>query len=147
VKSRVRLPGDIIFRSRLHHISLRSHDLVMPKLPACGCEWWWRLVPPSTGGDWWATCHNESCARYSRLKCIIRVSPLLPLPFTCWEGVLCGQQLRNLCLETELGKRKKESGVSVAFSVPLGKGDRVRTVYRNIWNEVKLAQLIRTKDC
>jgi len=62
--------------------SLRSDDLVVPKLPACGCEWWWRLVSPSTGGDWWATCHVESCARYSRLQCSIGVSPLLPLPCT-----------------------------------------------------------------
>jgi len=36
--------------------SLRSDDLVVPRLPACGCEWWWRRVSPSTGGDWWATC-------------------------------------------------------------------------------------------
>jgi len=24
----------------------------------------WRFVSPSTGGDWWATCHDESYARY-----------------------------------------------------------------------------------
>ena len=29
-----------------------------------------------TGGDWWATGHDESCARYSRLRCGIVVSPL-----------------------------------------------------------------------
>jgi len=61
--------------------SLNSDDLVVPKLPTCGCEWCRRLVSPSTGGDWWATCHNESCARYSRLQCCIRVSFLLPPPF------------------------------------------------------------------
>ena len=44
----------------LHLPRARSDDLVVPKLPACGCEWWWRLVSPSTGGDWWATCHDES---------------------------------------------------------------------------------------
>ena len=62
--------------------SLRSDDLVVPRLPACGCEWWRGLVSSSTGGDWWATYHDESCARYSRLRCDIGVSPLLPLPFT-----------------------------------------------------------------
>ena len=76
-------------------ISLRSDDLVVPKLPACGCEWWWRFVSPSTRGDWWATsaCHDEYCARYSRLRCDIGVSPLLPPPFT-GDGVFRGQQLR-----------------------------------------------------
>jgi len=63
-------------------ISLRSDDLVVPKLLACRFKWCWRLVSPSTGCDWWATCHVESCARYSRLWCDIRVSPLLPPPFT-----------------------------------------------------------------
>jgi len=92
-------------------ISRRSDDLVVPKPPACGCEWWWRLVSPSTRGDWWASCHDESCARYSRLRCDIGVSPLLPPPFTYREGVLLGQQLRALCLETELEKRKKKGWV------------------------------------
>ena len=56
------------------------------------------------------------------------MSPLLPLPFTNREGILRGQQLRALCLETEVGKRKKEkvrSGLSL--SAPLGMGDRVGT--------------------
>jgi len=69
-----------------------------------------------------------SLARYSRLQCGIRVSPLLPPPFTYREGVLLGRQLRALCLETELEKRKNKSGVSMSVSVPLVKGDRVRTV-------------------
>jgi len=57
------------------------------------------------------------------------VSPLLPPPFTYRGGVLLGRQLRALCLETELEKRKKKSGDSMSVSVPLDKGDRVRTVY------------------
>ena len=56
--------------------SLRSDDLVVPNLPACGCEWWRRLVSPSKGVDWRATCHNESCAWYG-LRCSIGVSPWL----------------------------------------------------------------------
>jgi len=61
----------------------RSSDLVVPNLPACRCEWCRRLVSPSTGGGWWATYHDESCARYSRrwLRCGIGVLPLLPPPF------------------------------------------------------------------
>ena len=35
-------------------------------------------------------CHDESCARYSRLRCGIGVSPLLPLQFTYGEGVYWG---------------------------------------------------------
>ena len=62
---------------------------------------------PSTGGDWWATCHDESCVQYSRLQCDIRVSPLLPPGFTYIGGVLRGQQLRTQCLETWTGKKKK----------------------------------------
>jgi len=50
----------------------------------------------------------------------------LPL-FTYGEGVLLGQQLRVLCLETELEKRKKKSGVNTTLSAPLDKGDRVKT--------------------
>jgi len=85
---------------------------------------------PSTGGDWWATCHDEPCARYSRLRCSIGVSLLLPPPFTTYRGsVLLGRQLRALCLETELEKRKKKSGVSIFLSVPLDNGDRVRAGY------------------
>ena len=42
------------------------------------------------------------------------------------EGVFPEHQLRALCLETELGKRKKEKG-RVSLSVPLVKGDRVGT--------------------
>jgi len=57
------------------------------------------------------------------------VSPLLPPSFTYGEGVLLGQQLRALCLETDLEKRKNKSGVSISLSVPLGKGDRVRAGY------------------
>ena len=73
------------------------------------------------------SCHQqevtgqESCARYSRLRCDIAVSP----SFTYGEGVLLGRQLRALCLETELEKRKKKSGVSISLSFPLDKGDRV----------------------
>ena len=40
--------------------------------------------------------------------------------------VLLGRQLRTLCLETELGEKNKV-GVSMSVSVPLAKGDRVRT--------------------
>ena len=32
-----------------------------------------------------------------------------------------------VCLETELEKRRKKSGISMSVSVPLDKGDRVRT--------------------
>jgi len=47
---------------------------------------------------------------------------LLPSPITYRVSVLLGRpQLRSLCLETELEKRKKTSGVSI----PLDKGDRV----------------------
>jgi len=63
-------------------------------------------------------------ARYSRLRCGIRVSTLLPFLFTYGGGVIRGQQLRALCLEIELGKRKKEE---VCLSVSLVKRDRVRT--------------------
>jgi len=85
----------------------------MPKLPACGREWCQRRVMTSTGGDWWSTCHVESCARYSRLWCGIGVSPLLPPPFTYRGGVLCGLELRTLCLETELEKKKKKKIVVI----------------------------------
>jgi len=77
-----------------HITSLRSDDLVVTKLPcqtACRCEWWWRLVFPSTGGDWWATCHEESCVQYSRLWCGIGGLPLLRPPFTYGVGVLLVQ--------------------------------------------------------
>jgi len=111
-------------------IFLRSEDLVVPKLSACGCEWWWIFVSPSTGGDCWATCHDESCARYSRLRCRIGVLPLLPPPFTYRVNVLLGRKLRALCLETELDKRKKKNGVRMSLSIPLEKGDRVRTGWR-----------------
>ena len=111
--------------------SLRSDDLVVHKLHACRCEWWRRLVSPSTGGDWWATCHDQSCTQYSRLWCGIRVSPLLPPQFTS-ESVHLGQQLRVLFLETHVEKNKEKSGVSMSLSVPLSKGDRVRTMDRQI---------------
>ena len=45
----------------------------------------------------------------------------------CWTPPLptgLGQQLRTLCLESELGGEKK-SGVRMSLSVPLDKGDRV----------------------
>ena len=100
-------------------ISCRSDDLVVPKLPACRRVWWWRLVPPSTGGDWWATCHHESCVWYSRLWCDTRVSPLLPPPFTYKGGVLLEHQLRDLCLETELGKKKKRKGCGCQCLFPV----------------------------
>jgi len=51
---------------------------------------------------------------------------LLPSPYTYRGSVLLGQQLRALCLEMELEKRKKKNGVSMSLSVPLEKGDRVR---------------------
>ena len=56
------------------------------------------------------------------------MSPLLSPPFTYREGALHGQQLRTFCLETELEKRKKDSGVSMSMSVSRVKedsGDRV----------------------
>ena len=46
----------------------------------------------------------------------------------CWTPPLptgLGQQLRALCLESELEKIKNKSGVSMSLSVPLDKGDRV----------------------
>jgi len=98
-------------RKGIDHLPYRSDDLVMPKLPTCNREWCLRRVSPSTGGDWWATCHDESCARYSRLRCDIGVSPLLPPPFTDREGVFRdsrGLQLRTQCLETWTGKRGKK---------------------------------------
>jgi len=55
---------------------------------------------------------------------------LLTPPFTYRGGVLLGRQLRVLCLETELEKRKKKSGVSMSLTAPLDKGDRVRTRQR-----------------
>ena len=58
------------------------------------------------------------------------MSPLLPFLFTYGEDVLLGQQLRALNLETEVEKRKKKSDVSMSLSVPLAKGDRVRTRYK-----------------
>jgi len=54
----------------------------------------------------------------------------LPLHPAYGESVHLGQQLRALCLETELEKRKKNSGVSMSSSVSLGKGHRVRSGYR-----------------
>jgi len=42
------------------------------------------------------------------------------------DGVLLEQQLRTLCLETEIEKRKNKRGVNRSLSVPLGKGGRVR---------------------
>jgi len=48
-----------------------------------------------------------------------------PLPFTYRGSVLLGRQLRDLCPETELEKRKKKSGVNISLSVLLDKGDRV----------------------
>jgi len=83
----------------------------------------WR---PDFVSDWWATCHDESCARYSRLRCVIGVSLLLPPlhlqrkcpPWTAAEGSVPRDRT---------GKKKKESGVSMSLSVPLDKGDRVRT--------------------
>jgi len=57
------------------------------------------------------------------------VSPLLPLPFTYGERVLRGQQLRALCLETELEKRKKEK---VRSGLSLDKGNRVGTRLRGL---------------
>jgi len=48
---------------------------------------------------------NLSRRVFFRLQFSIGVSPLLPFPFTHTfpgEGVLRGQQLRTLCLETEL---------------------------------------------
>jgi len=56
---------------------------------------------------------------------------LLPPPFTYREGVLRGQQLSTLCLETELEKRKKEKW-RLSLSVPLVKGDRVGTGLRGL---------------
>jgi len=67
------------------------------------------------------------------------VSPLLPPPFTYREGVLLGQKLRALCLETELEKTRKKVRFSV--SVPLVKGDRVGTGLRglqSVWHVVQV---------
>jgi len=68
---------------------------------------------------------------------------LLPPPFTYRGSVLLGRQLRTLCLETELEKRKKKSGVSMSVSVPLDSEDwvedrqigfqYVHCVYLYIW--------------
>jgi len=55
---------------------------------------------------------------------------LLPL-FTYGEGVLLGQQLRALFLETELEKRKKEK-MHLSVSVPLVKGVRMGTGLRGL---------------
>ena len=55
---------------------------------------------------------------------------MLPPPFTYREGVLLGQKLRALCLETELEKTRKKVRFSV--SVPLVKGDRVGTGLRGL---------------
>ena len=52
---------------------------------------------------------------------------MLPPPFTYRVNVLLGRKLRALCLETELDKRKKKNGVRMCLSIPLEKGDRVRT--------------------
>ena len=49
---------------------------------------------------------------------------MLPPPFTYRGGVLLGQQLRALCLETEVEKRKKIN-LRSSVSVPLVKGDKV----------------------
>jgi len=57
---------------------------------------------------------------------------LLPPPFTYKGGVLLGQQLRALCLETELEKGKRKGAVTVFVSVPLVKGDRVGTGVRGL---------------
>jgi len=116
--------------------SLRSHNLVVPrpKQHAFGCEWWWRLVSPSTGGDWWVTCHN-----------VIGVSPLLPPPFTYRGSVLLGRQLRALCLGTELEKRKKEK-VRLSLSVSLVKGDRGGTRWRGLQGASHFVHVCR-KGC
>jgi len=50
-----------------------------------------------------------------------------PLAARLGEGVLLGQQLRALCLETELGKKKKEK-VRLSVSVPLVEGGGGDTV-------------------
>jgi len=107
-------------------ISLRLNDLVVPKLPACGCEWWRRLVSPSTGGDWWATCHDESCARYSRLQCASECHLCCPSPLHTEElSSLDGS--RGLCASRLFPFNwKKKSGVSISLPVPLDKGDRVK---------------------
>ena len=41
-----------------------------------------------------------------------------PPPFTYRGGVLLGRQLRALCLETDLEKRKEKKWVSISLSVP-----------------------------
>jgi len=49
----------------------------------------------------------------SRLQCGIGLLPLLPPFFTYGEGVLLVQQLRALCLDTELETKKKRKGAFV----------------------------------
>jgi len=105
-------------------MSLRSDDLVVPQLPACGREWWRRLVPPSTGGDWWATCHDESCTRHSRLQCNIRVSPLLPPPLYLQRRCPPWTAAEGSVPRDWTGEKKKEN-LRSSVSVPLVKGDRV----------------------
>jgi len=56
-----------------------------------------------------------------------QVSSLVNLSFVVKQKVLREQQLRTLCLENDLGKSKKDSGVRMSMSVPRVKEDRVGT--------------------
>jgi len=48
-------------------------------------------------------CHGESCALYSRLRCGIGVSPLLPPPFTYREGATVSRALEFMHGSSGLG--------------------------------------------
>jgi len=65
------------------------------------------------------------------------------------EGVLRGQQLRALRLETELEKRKKKTGVSMPLSVPLGKSFFLSLVLKtqpNHWTKRTVNTRLTTCD-
>jgi len=114
------LPSHYHFCSarRAQITSLRSNDLVVPNLPACG------LPDVSDGGD--LSLHqqevtggqfDESCARYSRLWCGIWVSPLMPPFFTYEEGVLLNSSWGLCASRLDWEKRKKNRCV-VLFCCP-----------------------------
>ena len=82
------------------------------------------LVPGTVDSNVALDCHLCSSPRY----------------LLYGEGILPGQQLRALFLETELEKRKKEK-VCLSLSVSLIKGDRVRTKLIGRQGEGHVAQV------